>query len=957
MDMEMHVDPRLRSTTAASSVSAQTGRLPPLPNASLAENPVHLPPPAQTRAAAEVPPLSDANVQQHPYYDLPRTPPSNNPNGTSDSATDPKRPRACEACRGLKVRCEPDDDPDEPCKRCRKAGRHCVVTMPSRKRQKKTDSRVAELEKKIDALTASLHATQSGAEQRDSESEATPPNDRAMKTPYQRQTQNIKTFTPPNPTAISQDVMSGAPWPTTTENMATRSPEQTSKPALRAPNAVTGLKRRHSEENGEQQWSSRGASESTGFAPVAASSEGTPSQKEENTPTNYPFLMPKRSRSTAASASTDRAPPSVQNSSSSYEYADVIDRRILSSELAASFFDRYINDMATHFPAVVFAPGTTAAEIRKTRPILFLAILSVGSGASRADLQRTLTNELMKVLADRIICTGDKSLELIQALHVATLWYWPPDHMEELKFYQLIHIAAVMALDIGLGKKNRSFKQRNPVASVWRAEHSLRRNPLPYPESVESRRTWLSCYFLSAGCAQSLRRPNLIRWSSHMQECIDVLESSPDALQSDKILCQWVRLQRIVEEVSIQFSMDDPSARIGGISDLKIQYALKGFERQLEDWNSQLPKELETQSLRLSAHVTNLYMHEVAMHVDHNIDDFRPPFTEDHLKNSQNTTDLLTPAHIGALSSCLDSVHGIFNTFLSNDVEYVRTLPIFNFVRIAYAVVVLTKMYFAVTAPNSELGKVISKDDLRIERYLDGLLEKYRAVAEDDKCRAASKFLMVLVMLKTWFQKQKGTISNEKFSSKMGATLAAAMSTGGVTANCPGKGHKDGQNGSTIANTRASSEYPSTMDSDGGQTQPDYASANTPLHMLSEVAMGNSNGMQDGSSMNPVSNTRAGTDAAPLPMSFYPFGSAEGAGGSTTLNYSTGSAAGVPPSYDAGQAPGLPEAGLEASMGDGFGQAMGITLGDQDLSSIFMDDVFLNFNMDGTPNMYENWAS
>ena len=88
-----------------------------------------------------------------------------NDGGPSDGGpNDPKRPRACEACRGLKVRCEPDpNNPDGPCKRCAKANRNCVVTVPSRKRQKKTDSRVAELEKKIDALTATLHATKSGS--------------------------------------------------------------------------------------------------------------------------------------------------------------------------------------------------------------------------------------------------------------------------------------------------------------------------------------------------------------------------------------------------------------------------------------------------------------------------------------------------------------------------------------------------------------------------------------------------------------------------------------------------------------------------------------------------------------------------------------------------------------------------------------------------------------------------
>lgn len=38
-----------------------------------------------------------------------------------------------------------------------------ITTPPTRKRQKKADSRVAELERKIDALTATLHAQKSGA--------------------------------------------------------------------------------------------------------------------------------------------------------------------------------------------------------------------------------------------------------------------------------------------------------------------------------------------------------------------------------------------------------------------------------------------------------------------------------------------------------------------------------------------------------------------------------------------------------------------------------------------------------------------------------------------------------------------------------------------------------------------------------------------------------------------------
>ncbi len=76
-----------------------------------------------------------------------------------------------------------------------------------------------------------------------------------------------------------------------------------------------------------------------------------------------------------------------------------------------------------------------------------------------------------------------------------------------------------------------------------------------------------------------------------MDECIDMLESSTTALPSDKLLCQHVKLQHINEEIGLQFSMDDPSATIT-ISDTRVQYALKAFEHQLQEWSAAMPKSI-----------------------------------------------------------------------------------------------------------------------------------------------------------------------------------------------------------------------------------------------------------------------------------------------------------------------------------------------------------------------------
>lgn len=133
-------------------------------------------------------------------------------------------------------------------------------------------------------------------------------------------------------------------------------------------------------------------------------------------------------------------------------------------------------------------------------------------------------------------------------------------------------------------------------------------------------------------------------------------------------------------------------------------------------------------------------MHEVALHVEHNVEEFRPPFTEEKLCGLESKdSDPLSAAHISALSVCLTSIDGIFETFLSLEVDVIRSLPMLLFVRAAYAVIVLIKMYFSATSSNSELGRVIDKDHMKVEQYLNGLLEKFRTAAEDDRCRPGKK--------------------------------------------------------------------------------------------------------------------------------------------------------------------------------------------------------------------------
>ncbi len=592
------------------------------------------------------------------------------------SSADAKKQRACEACRGLKVRCDmdPNAPPDTPCRRCAKAGRRCIVTQPTRRRQKKTDSRVAELEKKIDALTASLQMTrQTGggagtggitAEADSSAVRAYVGNDSnasgilrnwssILELPKSvRSTRGAASSTPtgrdlPSAARAGAAGSNGAPTPNSPLSTGTgaRSSFSTGPP----PMVMAGQKRKFSEIREATGVVGAGAGGTGSSSRLGSRSSAGPAAGEESPPKrdspyqsmhahhghsmqHYPQLAQKSHLHDAKAhqAQQHQTPPPPpynmpptptgigSNAQFGPEYADIIDRGLLTMERAVELFQRYTDHMAKHMPAVIFPPGTTAAEVRKSKPVLFLSLMAA-STTEMPDVQKAIVKEMMQVFAEKIFISGEKSIELIQALHVAVIWYWPPEHFEELKFYQLVHIAAVMGIDIGLGKRRGgSSSLKNPGSSLgtlannmspgrgsgaaagsrppggpfsnWR-DHPFKKYPLPDPCSIEGRRTWLASYFLTSNTAMALHRPNLVRWTQFMTECVEVLESSPDAAPTDQYLCHLVWTHRLAEEVGQQFSMDDPTAVIN-IADPRTQYSLRGFEREMERYKRSISPDL-----------------------------------------------------------------------------------------------------------------------------------------------------------------------------------------------------------------------------------------------------------------------------------------------------------------------------------------------------------------------------
>ncbi|KIW19662.1 hypothetical protein PV08_00236 [Exophiala spinifera] len=569
--------------------------------------------------------------------------------GTENEAGPPKRPkrsRACVACRNMKIRCLPVEG-QEACLACSKVNRDCVMPGPPRKRQK-TVHKVAELEKKINALTEALLAKQ--------QAEPSPPTT----SPEKDQTSSASSV----PSAIEESVNSaGDSW----------TPKPAEKIIEPQPHPV----------------------DSTTMCPFAVVS-------------------------------------TVKD-----DYVDVVDRGIVSMESATTLFNHWKHHMSQNCPIVLCPADIQAHTARKQRPMTFLAILLIASTTMMPSVQPTLATEVGQQYGQRVLFHGDRSMDLVQALLLQSQYYVRPRTARDLAFHQYAQAALTMSYDLGIGKRSRV------------------RRPMTDQEHLELARTWLAACCTNISVSTVLRLPTAARFDAHAEDCIQVLESSPYSLPGDRWMVAQARLSRIAQEISETFSMCDPTADLN-FTDSRTQHHLKYFRRQLDEWEKSVDPSVDKRMVSLQRCSIDLYIHEVALHWEHSIDDWRPG----NIEHERKEPETITSVHIDALATLLSSSHKLLDNYLSFDLFLVRNLPNLYIVWVAYAMVVLIKIHWIVFGPGSLVNSIFATE-IKTDYYLDSIINKIAQVTAEGRCPCADAFRFVFMKLKTWHRHLGGSMNSD----------------------------------------------------------------------------------------------------------------------------------------------------------------------------------------------------
>ncbi|KAL1632630.1 hypothetical protein SLS56_003529 [Neofusicoccum ribis] len=190
---------------------------------------------------------------------------------------------------------------------------------------------------------------------------------------------------------------------------------------------------------------------------------------------------------------------------------DVVDAGAVTFQAAEYYVELYKSTLTPHFPFVVLPQDTSAQQLRREKPLLFLAVLASAAYGDVA-VQRDLAMRMRNVIAEYLAGRGSMSFELLQALLVHLAWLAsnvkPPDysaltlfrsqyHPKPKRYSQYLQLAVSIIVDQRLDRHPRTRRWKTHVGASAE-EHFDEAQPPYASRSPDVQRAVAGCYYLSS---------------------------------------------------------------------------------------------------------------------------------------------------------------------------------------------------------------------------------------------------------------------------------------------------------------------------------------------------------------------------------------------------------------------------------------------------------------------------
>lgn len=243
----------------------------------------------------------------------------------------------------------------------------------------------------------------------------------------------------------------------------------------------------------------------------------------------------------------------------------------VSTEEVLALFKIYFDHMNMHCN-LLDRDFHTPSLVCSRSPFLLTTICAISSKfyQVRPELHGRLS-DLAQKLAFSVPEKGYKSLEIIQAYLLLTLWgCGAVERYEYDKTWLLLGMAIRMATDMNLHRKTTAASDDTPDGRARDKEVHNRE------------RTWFLCFALDRSTSAQMGKPHSIREDSVIRNILEWIHS-PDATAGDLLLSAYVELQRIVSR-SLDILYSGTNTSSGLQTDCDYLLIIKTIEAQILGW-------------------------------------------------------------------------------------------------------------------------------------------------------------------------------------------------------------------------------------------------------------------------------------------------------------------------------------------------------------------------------------
>ncbi|KIM33134.1 hypothetical protein M408DRAFT_325955 [Serendipita vermifera MAFF 305830] len=245
----------------------------------------------------------------------------------------------------------------------------------------------------------------------------------------------------------------------------------------------------------------------------------------------------------------------------------------VATDVVVELFKIYFEHMNPH-TGLLHANFHTPALICSRSPFLLTTICAISSKFYTQDeeLHPKLT-KLVNKLAWSVPERGYKSVEIVQAYLLLSLWGSPVERYEHDRTWMLLGMAIRMATDLNLHRKNTHLKHDSPEGKMREVEVRNRE------------RTWLMCFILDRSFSAQLGKPNIVKEDYIIRDASQWCRH-PDSLPQDVGLVAYVELQKMVSR-SLDLLYSGTTSPSGLQTTCDYLQIIRPIESQIDSWLNQ----------------------------------------------------------------------------------------------------------------------------------------------------------------------------------------------------------------------------------------------------------------------------------------------------------------------------------------------------------------------------------